>query len=635
MSEITDRQELTELASDDQFLVRDTSAVRDKRIKQSSMASTDVQTQAGTSTTVFVTPASLAARTATESRAGIVELATSTETIAGDDTERAVTPAGFAAALPFVTPLQYGAAGDGTTNDSTAFTNAEAEDKLVFIPRTASGYNLTSTVSTTTAAWLIDPTLTWAQFSDSGQLDIRRGFYTGQGNGANIWRFADRVFVGESASENAGIFGAGGGGDSWFCHEFVAYTSGGTYEIVAGDTITGATSGATAKVVSLTLTSGTWAGGDAAGVLTVNRRTGTFQAENLNVGANTNVATIAGATAASYPSYLSRSAQLLVSAISPGVSLGGTTSIVGVGRTSDADNGVAIGVGSSVVNDKASGDAWGFIAEMQRESGSDFTTGLEVAAKNKGADTTMTPYARTSGMFGVWLAAGGDNTFGGSSANPSDTAVAIVKNSHTWNAGIVFEDDSLTGTDGVTGTGVAIHMARGHTIRWNYASGIGANIRSVVDAASSSTTMTFANTAFQLFDSQATSKRYFQARYVASGVNFVDVISSITTVGPTVSAQGDDSNIDLRLEGKGTGFLKSTDSITILDGTAIPAGGTAGAGFKFSSTSNFGVFFGSGAPSLAAGQGSLYLRSDGSSTSTRAYINTDGSTTWTAITTAA
>ena len=47
------------------------------------------------------------------------------------------------------------------------------------------------------------------------------------------------------------------------------------------------------------------------------------------------------------------------------------------------------------------------------------------------------------------------------------------------------------------------------------------------------------------------------------------------------------------------------------------------------------VFFGEGAPTLTAIQGSLYLRIDGSSTSTRAYINTDGGTTWTSITTAA
>lgn len=47
-----------------------------------------------------------------------------------------------------------------------------------------------------------------------------------------------------------------------------------------------------------------------------------------------------------------------------------------------------------------------------------------------------------------------------------------------------------------------------------------------------------------------------------------------------------------------------------------------------------GVFVGSGAPTIAAAQGSIYLRSDGSSTSTRIYVNSTGSTTWVAVTTA-
>jgi len=47
------------------------------------------------------------------------------------------------------------------------------------------------------------------------------------------------------------------------------------------------------------------------------------------------------------------------------------------------------------------------------------------------------------------------------------------------------------------------------------------------------------------------------------------------------------------------------------------------------------IISGSGAPTLSAAKGSLYLRTDGTTTNDRAYINTDGSTTWTAITTAA
>ena len=81
--------------------------------------------------------------------------------------------------------------------------------------------------------------------------------------------------------------------------------------------------------------------------------------------------------------------------------------------------------------------------------------------------------------------------------------------------------------------------------------------------------------------------------------------------------------------------MSAVGAATILSGTAVPAGGTAGAGYKFSSTANLGVFFGTGAPTLSAAKGSLYLRTDGTTTNNRMYVNTDGSTTWTAVTTAA
>lgn len=43
---------------------------------------------------------------------------------------------------------------------------------------------------------------------------------------------------------------------------------------------------------------------------------------------------------------------------------------------------------------------------------------------------------------------------------------------------------------------------------------------------------------------------------------------------------------------------------------------------------------GAGAPSHSAAKGTLYLNLTGSSSSTRAYINSDGATTWVAVTTA-
>lgn len=69
--------------------------------------------------------------------------------------------------------------------------------------------------------------------------------------------------------------------ENWLA-KVIAFTSGGTTEIKAGDTITGATSGAKAKVRQVILDSGSWAGGDAAGWLVIEAESlvGTFQNEN-------------------------------------------------------------------------------------------------------------------------------------------------------------------------------------------------------------------------------------------------------------------------------------------------------------------------------------------------------------------
>lgn len=103
----------------------------------------------------------------------------------------------------------------------------------------------------------------------------------------------------------------------------------------------------------------------------------------------------------------------------------------------------------------------------------------------------------------------------------------------------------------------------------------------------------------------------------------------------TALGSGEQSLLWLGVASNARMRVSNTGSVLAAVGSSIPAGGTAGLGYLLSSTSNFGVFFGSGAPSLAAAKGSLYLRSDGTTTNDRAYINTDGGTTWTPLATAA
>jgi hypothetical protein len=78
--------------------------------------------------------------------------------------------------------------------------------------------------------------------------------------------------------------------------------------------------------------------------------------------------------------------------------------------------------------------------------------------------------------------------------------------------------------------------------------------------------------------------------------------------------------------------VAATSTVTARSASALVAGGAAGF-IGTNTAAGMGVYFGSGAPTVAAAKGSIYLRSDGSSTSTRLYVS-DGGTTWIAVTTA-
>ena len=126
-----------------------------------------------------------------------------------------------------------------------------------------------------------------------------------------------------------------------------------------------------------------------------------------------------------------------------------------------------------------------------------------------------------------------------------------------------------------------------------------------------------------------------------SGANSVTIANSATnpTIGtsagslaiscPVVVSPGTGNTFQIL-----DGFLDVAGRAQVLSSIALPAGGGTGVVIS-ATTSNIGIYFGSGAPTVSAAKGSLYLRSDGTTTNNRMYVNTDGGTTWTAVTTAA
>lgn len=114
------------------------------------------------------------------------------------------------------------------------------------------------------------------------------------------------------------------------------------------------------------------------------------------------------------------------------------------------------------------------------------------------------------------------------------------------------------------------------------------------------------------------------------------------TVAVAVIDSGSNANLTINAKGSGTIDIGGTSTgkanlgngnASVNAAVATPAGGSTSARLLFGTTAGFGIYYGSGVPTVSAAQGSIYLRSDGSSGTTRMYINTNGSTTWINVTT--
>jgi hypothetical protein len=319
-------------------------------------------------------------------------------------------------------------------------------------------------------------------------------------------------------------------------------------------------------------------------------------------------------------------------------------------RASDNNQVSTNSIGLSVYNynDNASfvQNSWGMYTESTRSPGAGFTTCWEVAIVEKGSTVDIDPYASSFANVtsAIWNACGGEE----SAPNNASVGIAFLANPAKFNKGLYFSKDSINGTDGSTGTGTAIAFALGHKIDWySAASTLGVSVYASAKGKLNigSTSVSTEDFTVEIgvgrtgngncfIDLHAASGTDFEARITRqAGANGVLVLSNTGTGGIQVDA-ATGSIVQLLINSVDV-FRATTTGPIAVNGTAIPAGGTAGTGYRFSSTANFGIFFGSGAPTLSAAQGSLYLRSDGSSTSTRLYVNTNGSTTWTNVTTAA
>jgi hypothetical protein len=119
--------------------------------------------------------------------------------------------------------------------------------------------------------------------------------------------------------------------------------------------------------------------------------------------------------------------------------------------------------------------------------------------------------------------------------------------------------------------------------------------------------------------------------------HFIQFQVNATSAGVNSSAVGTGTlrALDLMMNSQARFTINTAGVCNVASPTATPAGGSTTASLLFGTTAAFGIYYGSGAPTVAAAKGSLYLRSDGSGVNDRMYVATDGAGTWTAVVTVA
>lgn len=318
----------------------------------------------------------------------------------------------------------------------------------------------------------------WASTGLSISSD-ERGFWVNDGTGVNIWRLADRVFVGEAANATGNDFNA-----------------------TQGSIVPTSTEGAN------------WA---------------------------------------------LRDSQLL------SIASAGLIAVTGFSRSSD-QNSVpteAIGVAGFVINDKASGDGWALYGDVQHESGADDSYGLELAVKNKGSNVGASAYdAPTSSAVAIHINSG-DNSYGGSGANPTAVAMQVSAGlSQGYNTGIVFYAGSLA-VNPITGFRTAMSMAQAYRISWGVSAGVtGFSIRSDVSAAVNAQSVVVDSGGVQVKNDQDITL-FRVSDVTGASVNGSLVAVASTAATPSLTAEGSATDVNIFFNPKGTGLV-------ISDATFIP-----------------------------------------------------------------
>lgn len=430
-----------------------------------------------------------------------------------------------------VTDPEYNADSTGSVDATTLFTNASATGKLTYVPP---GTWKIQTPTTYTSAWLINPLASFVGPGGSAKtFNPSRGHWTDKDNGASIWRFTDRVFVGAALDND-------GQANGTVSRTYIADASLGHFHERNAQFMSLSTVGgggglfASRKSDRYTHVSG-------AGTVWTSGAT-----RNLNdiiwwLGRVYQVTT-AGTFSSTAPSHTT------------GAAANGTATLTFV----DYAFSTTIGASAITVNDLApdGNGAWGLYVQAFRMAGAGTTYAGEIGVPNFGTDVVGDPYAPTpnGATIGWWMPAGYDPAIL-ASANPSTAAILIGPVDNTWNSGLVFQNGGLTP---IGGFGEAIQMPQATSFVQYVSAGVtGSRIDFSNTANNERTRIALGNRIITMGAIGATMGTFESA--AAAGTAPGNYLRSIANATGTTSAElrsgGADTNVDLTLNTKGTGEI--------------------------------------------------------------------------------
>jgi hypothetical protein len=137
----------------------------------------------------------------------------------------------------------------------------------------------------------------------------------------------------------------------------------------------------------------------------------------------------------------------------------------------------------------------------------------------------------------------------------ASAAIQIVNNPTRWGVGINFMQTSLVGCDGTNGVGVAVAMAKGHSLQWYTPSGFAsASVLSTIADPTKATGINFSDIGLQVFGPSGVPLAYFSP--TANAANYLTFIAGTTGQAATVAANGSDTNVNLKLSPQGSGLVQ-------------------------------------------------------------------------------